>query len=129
MIYQTTTVAPTRVYFAVVETTDADGNSEYHYSRPYTRLKTARMRLTTISRDNTEVVTNAWVMVSHLRPSSVAVEESESPRRRLRCRECKKTSASVRDRTLTGDGGMIRRCDDCFDRLMELIEESESGTP
>lgn len=62
-IYQTTTDRPTAVYFAVIGTYAPDGEFVYHYSRPYTKAKTARMRLTTLIRANEGLaVEGAWVV-------------------------------------------------------------------
>jgi di/tripeptidase len=39
---------PTVVYFTVIEEISTDGTFELYHSRPYAKLKTARMRLTTL---------------------------------------------------------------------------------
>lgn len=52
---------PTKqVHVVVVEVRDRDRKVHNEYSRPYRDLKTARMRLCTILRENPDL-TNGWV--------------------------------------------------------------------
>jgi hypothetical protein len=51
---------PTVVYFVVIEEIATDATFEQYHSRPYAKLKTARMRLTTLLNEGGRARTG-WV--------------------------------------------------------------------
>jgi hypothetical protein len=76
-VYGMSEEAPVMVHFAVIETIESGTAFTHHYSRPYPKIKTARMRLSTLMRDveRSGIACTGWVVSYDL--SSVAEECSE----------------------------------------------------
>lgn len=118
----TTGDMPEFMYVAVFETENEDGIRTKRYTRPYDKLKTARMRLTSIAREVDMV--DSWVEKVGLTTGHVLDAVDTGTRRK--CNECRKVSTSVMDRTLYEGGGVVRYCVDCHDRVLERIAELTS---